>query len=56
VRSIILIHYIYKVGGWQPSAASGWFTLLIRVYPYKRVIGVVLGYTPYSRSIESVIT
>jgi hypothetical protein len=27
-----------------------------RVYPYRRVIGVVLGYTPYSRFIESVIT
>jgi hypothetical protein len=28
VRSTILIHYVYKVGGWQPKAASGWFTLL----------------------------
>jgi len=27
-----------------------------RVYPHKRVISIVLGYTPYGRSVGSVIT
>jgi hypothetical protein len=28
VRSTVLIHCVYKAGGWQPKAAGGWFTLL----------------------------
>ena len=28
MRSTILIHCVYKAGGWQPKAAGGWFTLL----------------------------
>ena len=28
MRSTILIHCIYKAGGWQPKAAGGWFALL----------------------------
>jgi hypothetical protein len=30
VQSIILIHCVYKAGGWQPKAAGGWFALLTR--------------------------
>jgi hypothetical protein len=28
VQSTVLIHYMYKAGGWQPKAAGGWFALL----------------------------